>query len=94
LQIAGQDDYDNADGGAACTRLVEELPSEKRPHVALIACAKATHAWDVKLPGPMSFEDRYSHRGRGGPVRFVPDETVPAASRSATVVFLKAAFGL
>ena len=93
LQIAGQDDYDNADGSTACTRLVEELPSEKRPHVALIVYAKATHAWDVK-PGPMSFEDRFTRRGRGGPVRFIPDETVTAAARSATVVFFKAAFGL
>ena len=53
----------------------------------------APHAWDVKLPGPMTFEDRFSHRGRGGPVRFVPDQTVAAAARSATIAFFQAAFG-
>src|SRR5436190_15154476 len=68
LQIAGRDDYD-ADGGASCAKLVEALPREKRSHVFLILHEKATHAWDVQLPFPMTFEDRYSHRGAGGPVQ-------------------------
>jgi dienelactone hydrolase len=92
LQIAGRDDYDDADGGAACASLIEGLSAEKRQRVTLIVHAKATHGWDVKLPGPMLLEDRYSHRGRGGPVHFVPDETVTAAARSATVAFFKKAF--
>ena len=93
LQVAGQDDYDDADGGASCTKLVEGLPQAKREHVTLLVHANASHAWDVKLPGPMTFEDRFSHRGRGGPVRFVPDQTVAAAARSATIAFFQAAFG-
>lgn len=30
LQIAGKDDYDNEDSGAACKALVESLPEGKR----------------------------------------------------------------
>jgi uncharacterized protein len=93
LQVAGQDDYDDADGGASCTKLVEGLPQSKLEHVMLLVHANASHAWDVKLPGPMTFEDRFSHRGRGGPVRFVSDQTVMAAARSATIAFFQAAFG-
>jgi dienelactone hydrolase len=94
LQVGGQDDYDDADGGASCRRLIDGLPPEKRRAVTLIVHATATHAWDVKLPSPMTFDDRFSHRGRGGPVRFIPDETVTAVARSATIAFFKAAFGL
>jgi dienelactone hydrolase len=92
LQVGGQDDYDDADSGASCTRLVEGLPQSKREHVTLLVHANASHAWDLKLPGPMTFEDRFSHRGRGGPVRVVPDQTVVAAARSATIAFFQAAF--
>jgi hypothetical protein len=53
-------------GGASSAKFVEALPPAKRPYVSLILHDKATHAWDVTLPFPMTFEDRYSHRGAGG----------------------------
>lgn len=81
------------DGGASCTKLVEGLPQSKRERVTLLVHANASHAWDVKFPGPMTFEDRFSHRGHGGPVRFVPDQTVAATAQSATIAFFQAAFG-
>jgi dienelactone hydrolase len=94
LQVAGRDDYDDADGGASCKNLVESLSPEKRQHVSLIVHADVTHAWDVKLPFPMSFDDRYSHRGKGGPVHFAYDAAVTAAARAATIAFFKASFGM
>jgi dienelactone hydrolase len=91
LQVAGRDDYD-ADGGASCARLVEALPPETRAHVSLVLHEKATHAWDVELPSPMTFEDRYSHRGAGGPVEMTYDRSVTESAVAATVGFFKDAF--
>ncbi len=87
LQVGGQDDYDNADGGASCRRLVETLPPDKRRRVELIVYPDATHAWEQKLPSPISFHDP-----RRGSVRITPDAAASAAARAATVAFFKAAF--
>jgi hypothetical protein len=84
LQVAGRDDYD-ADGGASCTKLVEALPPQARAHVSLILHDKATHAWDVTLPFPMTFEDRYSYRGAGGPVQMAYDPSATASALATTV---------
>ena len=91
MQVAGRDDYD-ADGGASCTKLVEALPPQARAHVSLILHDKATHAWDVTLPFPMTFEDRYSYRGAGGPVEMTYDRSVTESAVAATVGFFKDAF--
>jgi dienelactone hydrolase len=87
LQAGGRDDYDKADGGASCRRLVEGLPPDKRRRVELIVYPQATHAWEQKLPSPISFNDP-----RRGNVRITPDAAAAAEARAATVVFFKAAF--
>ena len=86
LQVAGRDDYD-ADGGASCRKLVESLPSDERANVSVIVHDQATHAWEVDLPFPMKFEDRYSHRGAGGPVQMAYDPSVTASALATTVEF-------
>jgi hypothetical protein len=48
---------------------------------------KATHAWNVTLPFPMTFEDRYSHRGAGGRVQMAYDPSVTASALATTVGF-------
>jgi dienelactone hydrolase len=89
LQVGGQDDYDNADGGASCRRLVEDLPPDKRRAVELIVYPQATHAWEQKLSRPISFDDPRIRRS----VRITPDAATSAQSRAATVTFFKTAFG-
>jgi dienelactone hydrolase len=89
LQVGGQDDYDGADGGASCRRLVEDLPPNKRHQVELIVYPEATHAWEQKLPRPISFTDPRIRRS----VRITPDAATSAQARAATVVFFKTAFG-
>jgi dienelactone hydrolase len=86
LQVAGRDDYDG-DGGASCTKLVATLPPEKRKLVSLILHDQATHAWDVELPFPMTFQDRYSHRGAGEPVRMAYDPSVTEKAIATTIAF-------
>jgi uncharacterized protein len=90
LQVAGHDDYD-ADGGASCVKFVEALQSDKRAHVSLILHDKATHAWDVTLAFPITFQDRYSHRGAGGPVQMAYDRSVTEAALAMTVAFFREA---
>jgi uncharacterized protein len=89
LQVGGQDDYDNADGGASCRRLVEDLPPDKRRQVELIVYPEATHAWEQRLPRPVGF---YDPRIRNS-VRITPDAASSVQARSATVAFFKTAFG-
>jgi dienelactone hydrolase len=89
LQVGGQDDYDSADGGASCRRLVEDLPPDKRHRVELIVYPQATHAWEQKLPRPISFTDPRIRRS----VRITPDAATSAQARAATVVFFKTALG-
>jgi uncharacterized protein len=91
LQVGGQDDYDGADGGASCRKLIDDLPPEKRRRVELIVYPEATHAWEVKLPFPMTIHDP---RSRGGSVRLASDIAAAARARAATVAFFKTAFGL
>jgi uncharacterized protein len=93
LQVGGQDDYDEADGGDSCRKVVEDLPPDKRQHVNLIVHPAATHAWDQRLPSPITFRDPRS-RGNGGNVRIIPDAQVSAEARAATIAFFKTAFGL
>lgn len=89
LQVGGQDDYDNADGGASCRRLVEDLPPDKQQRVELIVYPQATHAWEQKLPRPISFDDPRIRRN----VRVASDAAAAAQARAATVAFFKTAFG-
>jgi dienelactone hydrolase len=89
LQVGGQDDYDSADGGASCRRLVENLPPDKRRQVELIVYPEAAHAWELKLPRPISFDDPRTRRS----VRVTPDAATSAQARAATVVFFKNALG-
>jgi dienelactone hydrolase len=93
LQVAGRDDYD-ADGGASCAKFVAALPAEKGAHFSLILHDKATHAWDVTLPFPMTFQDRYSHRGAGGPVQMAYDRSVTESALAMTVDFFRDALVL
>jgi dienelactone hydrolase len=89
LQVGGRDDYDDADGGASCRRLVEGLPPKKRRTVELIVYPEATHAWEQKLPRSISFVDpRIRHS-----VRITPDVATSAQARAATVAFFKSTFG-
>jgi uncharacterized protein len=90
LQVGGQDDYDKADGGASCRRLVADLPPEKRRLVELIVYPEATHAWEQKLPRSISFDDPRIRRS----VRITPDAATSAQARAATVAFFKTALGL
>jgi dienelactone hydrolase len=89
LQVGGQDDYDNADGGASCRRLVANLPPDKQQRVELIVYPQATHAWEQKLPRPISFDDPLIRRN----VRVAPDTAAAAEARAATVAFFKTALG-
>jgi dienelactone hydrolase len=87
LQVGGQDDYDKADGGAACRRLVEGLPAGKRRRVALIVYPDSTHMWEQKLPFPITIHDP-----RSGNVRIATDADASARARASTVGFFEAAF--
>jgi dienelactone hydrolase len=89
LQVGGQDDYDNADGGAACRTLIEDLPPEKRRQVELIVYPQASHAWEQKLPFPLTINDP-----RRGNVRLAADPEASARARASTVAFFKSAFGM
>jgi dienelactone hydrolase len=89
LQVGGQDDYDSADGGASCRRLVEELPPDKQHRVELIVYPEATHAWEEKLPRAISFDDPRIRRS----IRIIPDAATSAQARAATVAFFKSALG-
>jgi uncharacterized protein len=91
LQVGGQDDYDGADGGASCRKLIEDLPPEKRNHIELIVHPAATHAWEEKIPTPISFRDP---RSRSGNVRVSSNAEASAHARNTTVAFFKKAFGL
>jgi uncharacterized protein len=91
LQVGGQDDYDGADGGASCRKLVDDLSPDKRMRVELIVHPEATHAWEEKLPTPISFRDP---RSRNGNVRVAPDAEASARTRMTTVAFFKTVFGL
>jgi hypothetical protein len=59
--------------------------------VELIVRPEATHAWEEKLPTPISFRDP---RSRNGNVRVAPDAEASARTRMTTVAFFKTAFGL
>ena len=87
LQVGGQDDYDKADGGAACRSLVEGLPPDKRRQAALIVFPDSTHMWERKLPFPITIHDP-----RSGNVRIATDADASARARASTVGFFKAAF--
>src|SRR5260370_21955573 len=89
LQVGGQDAYDSADGGASCRRLVEGLPPDQPHQVELLVFPEATHAWDQKLPRPISFTDPRIRRS----VRITPDAAISAQARAATVAFFKSALG-
>jgi dienelactone hydrolase len=89
LQVGGQDDYDNADGGATCRALIAGLPPEKQRHVELIVYPEATHAWEEKLPFPINIRDP-----RQGNVRIAPDPDASARARASTVAFFKAVFAM
>jgi dienelactone hydrolase len=91
LQVGGQDDYDGADGGASCRRLVDDLPPDKRTRIDLIVHPEATHAWEEKIPIPISFHDP---RSRTGNVRVIPDAEASSRARTTTVAFFKKVFGL
>ena len=91
LQVGGQDDYDGADGGASCRKLIEDLPPDKRSHVELIVHPTATHAWEEKIPTAISFRDP---RSRSGNVRVSSNAEASAHARITTVAFFKRAFGL
>src|SRR5215831_19565990 len=90
LQVGGQDDYDGADGGASCRKLVDDLPPDKRMRVELIVYPEATHAWEEKIPTAISFRDP---RSRTGTVRLTPDAETSARARMTTVTFFKKIFG-
>jgi dienelactone hydrolase len=89
LQVGGQDDYDHADGGAACRTLVETLPPDKQRRVELIVYPDATHMWQQQLPFPITIHDP-----RSGSVRMATDPEASARARASTVAFFKTAFGM
>jgi dienelactone hydrolase len=91
LQVGGRDDYDGADGGASCHKLINDLPPDKRIGVELIVYPEATHAWEEKLPTPISFRDP---RSRTGNVRLAPDADASARAQITTVAFFRRVFGL
>jgi dienelactone hydrolase len=94
IHAGGRDDYDDADGGAACQALFDSLPAGQSAPPELIVHKGATHMWDFNVPVSISFTDRRSHMGRGGTVRVTPDPTLAAEVRENTVAFFKRAFGL
>jgi dienelactone hydrolase len=94
IHVGGEDDYDDADRGAACRTLVDSLSFGDSQRPELIVHATATHMWDFNVPVSISFTDRRSHKGRGGTVHVVPDPLLAADVRTSTVAFFKRAFGL
>jgi dienelactone hydrolase len=89
LQVGGQDDYDNADGGAACRTLIETLPPDKQGVVELIVYRDSTHMWEQKLPFPIMIHDP-----RRGSVHIATDAEASALAKASTVAFFKTAFGM
>jgi dienelactone hydrolase len=87
LQVGGQDDYDDADGGATCRMLVEGLPPDKRRQVELIVHPGATHMWEQALPFPITIRDP-----RKGDVRIATDAEASIHARQSTAAFFKMAF--
>lgn len=94
LHIAGRDDYDDADGGATCRAMLAAMPEATRARTELIVYPEATHMWDFKIPVPITFEDRHSHKGRGGAVHVTTDGALAARTRASTTEFFKRAFGM
>jgi uncharacterized protein len=94
IHVAGEDDYDDADGGAACRTLLDSLPFERSQRPELIVHDTATHMWDLNVPVSIAFTDRRSHKGDGGMVQVIPDPALAAEVRTRTVAFFKRAFGL
>jgi dienelactone hydrolase len=94
IHVAGRDDYDDADGGAACRAVVDSLPLDKAARPELFVHEAATHMWDFNVPVSISFTDRRSHVGAGGTVHVTPDPELAAKVRENTVAFFKRAFGL
>jgi dienelactone hydrolase len=94
IHVAGHDDYDDADGGAACRAVVDSLPLDKAARPELFVHEAATHMWDFNVPVSISFTDRRSHVGVGGTVHVTPDPALAAEVRENTVAFFKRAFGL
>ena len=93
IHVGGLDDYDDADGSAACKATFEALPVGTGSRPELIVHSGATHMWDFNFPVSISFTDRRSHMGRGGTVRVTPDTNLAEEVRNDTVAFFKRAFG-
>ncbi|MEA2839758.1 MAG: uncharacterized protein QOF41_1088 [Methylobacteriaceae bacterium] len=94
IHVAGRDDYDDADGGAACRAVVDSLPLATAVRPDLFVHEAATHMWDFNVPVSISFADRRSHMGRGGTVQVRPDPALATEVRENTMAFFKRAFGL
>lgn len=90
IQAGELDTYDDPD---TCPKLVANLPEAARRFVTVKVYKGATHAFN-RLEPPITVNDPFSHKGKGGEVEFVPNRGAALQSRLATVAFFERAFGI
>lgn len=90
--LAGAEDtYDDPN---SCTDLVASLSADAQKVVSAHVYPGATHAWNMQGNVDRTITDPFSHKGRGGEVRFVSNPEVSELSRLRTDEFFRQAFGI
>ncbi|GMA17392.1 hypothetical protein E5F05_11405 [Deinococcus metallilatus] len=90
IQTGELDTYDDPD---TCPKMVANLPEAARRCVTVKVYPGATHAFD-RLEPPITVNDPFSHKGKGGEVQFVPNPDVSLQARQTTVQFFRWSFGM
>ena len=99
MQVAGRDDYDDADGGANCRAMMASMPDSVAAHkdeAYDTDPAPRRHIYGTPRSRSQSIPSMTATatKGRGGEVRIVTDAQLAARTRATTVKFFKDAFGM
>lgn len=87
LILAGE--LDTYDSPTSATDLVNGLPDAARKVVSSHVYPGATHGWNMQGSVDVTINDPFSHRGRGGEVRFVSNPEIAEKSRIRTDDFFR-----
>ncbi|MDD2878865.1 MAG: dienelactone hydrolase family protein [Rhodoferax sp.] len=89
LFAGGRDDYGAPDDAQT---FLSGLTPEAQTLFRLQFYPDATHGWDTPGNNGRTLFDPVAHKGKGGQVRFYPDEKVAADSRTRVVQFFQESF--
>lgn len=89
LFAGGQDDYGAPDDAQT---FIAGLGPEALPLLRLQFYPDATHGWDTPSHNGRTLFDPSAHKGKGGQVKFFPDQKVAADSRARVVKFFQQSF--